>query len=332
MDSRSEEIGSPEEDREREAVSSIVDQYWNQTVRSSLALAFGAISLAFSTGCYTNQGIKHPDPDFNRRQEMKETSEEFEKYMVDLTEDIDINEEPLYNKEEKFHRYLEFLEEVAGAEIDEEDFDIISDNPITALGDTDPLIALFLPENAGIYWHGQAIVSNNHLSPEAVTHEIGHSLDPYLSSKDWLLSYKERVRMEATAHAFEHYVGLELMSRGEPVGKDHLIGLYLIPNDNEPPLRPSTLKGDLEDVTSMEEMMEGDEYITEKGLVTLIMREEKSAGKVWEYLTTHNTEEVYDRVEDIIEDTGGFEAARAVGLYEIRTGINESLIYLEEGE
>ncbi len=305
MESEDSEIKKTEEDAEEDSESG---SCWRIFAKTATAVVIGALSLAGRVGCYNNYGIRHPDPEFER----EEVDEELRKYIYELDSKIENPVgEPLHDREEEFYRYIEFLEEVAGRDIDEENLDIIPSDVLKALGDTDPIIALTLPEDSGIYWHDKFIVSDKDFSLGMVAHEIGHGLDPELSSWDWVVDMKDRARIEATAHSFAHYVGLELLERGCWEGKK------ILPN------RLAYKEKAIKDIDSMDELLEYEDIETGKGLATVLMNEHESMGKTWEYLATHDTEEVYEQVDVIIEDYGGFNKAMENGMELVEDEISQ---------
>ncbi|MDY6788393.1 MAG: hypothetical protein SVV03_00355 [Candidatus Nanohaloarchaea archaeon] len=106
----------------------------------------GIAGLTTLSGCYTNKGIRNPDPEFEKPVSVEEDFDSYVRRFRNIPYEEDIDE-----KEHKYYRYLDFLEEIAGGDLEKDSLDIVPQDAGEALLE-DFLPGPFL--RGGVYWYG----------------------------------------------------------------------------------------------------------------------------------------------------------------------------------
>lgn len=270
-----------------------------QTLYSKAKKKLGIGLLVASSllpGCYAHSMKDAPRPRFENEVTL---DTDWTRYIKKLHERCDKREtKPLDDQEKIFHRYIRWMNKISGKNFDVKRFDIVSDNIFKATWENG-VIGLFMP--MGIYWFGDALVRNSDATMRTAAHEIAHDHDPHLSYWDYITSNKAVARMDAVAEAYEHYIGLELIRAGnETAGKDQLFrvmwGCVKKQHKNMAPHehRYRARKG-IEEVVDHD-----DEYHAARCIANILMNEFKKMGKVWYWLTMHDTDAVYKKVNSIV--------------------------------
>ena len=254
-----------------------------QALVLSAAASFG--------GCYSHSLRDAPNPDFNTvqnedwNQYISQISDRCERSKIDT---IDLNEN-------EFSRYFDWLNELTGKNFAMKNFNIVPSNPLMAFFDAGPLMFF---ARKGTFVYGTIYVHNECLSLHGIAHEYGHFTDSHLSSASYFFSRRSKIRSEAVAESFAHYVGLELMRLGNRIN---------FSDESENKTRNTILE--LAECQTLEGVLDLETYQSARCLAFILMNEFREMGKVWYYLAITGDSTVYANIERLIAVNGGVAAA-----------------------
>ena len=240
--------------------------------------AAAVTAIASLSGCYSNSVRDAPSQNIS---DIAPIASGFAAEVADLTSRCNVSESlPLVGQERLFDSYLTFLNSCSGKTF-AGNLEIVPDGTLDALVRNGVLTFL----DGGVFWYGNIRIRNKGMSLSSLTHEYGHSTDAHLSYTSYLTSSAERVRAEACAESFRHYIGLELLAQDIPAGEKFLIA--------KPDLfAPEETLGDM--------IARHSRYDSANVVALLLMNDQHEMRRVWTYLATHDLDQTNDQIAAII--------------------------------
>ncbi len=243
-------------------------------VSSCSRAALGLLLTASLSGCSSFKNNTSSGPSAS-------AARDFPSYVLALDERCRRKTGSPEHDSEAFRRYFTWLNGVCGVLIRPEHFTIVPDDPVGAFTSFGPL-GPFL--SGGMFFYGHIGIQRGSAGLASIAHEVGHGTDQHLHYLSYVLSSRARVRMEAVAEAFEHYIGLWHLQLGIE-GESHLLRKPILPPEG----------------STLDYYLRGDTYDCARGVVFILRSDFKSMGDVWRFLSMMDEDGVYKRVDGLID-------------------------------
>ena len=238
----------------------------------------GLVLAAALSGCYSpTKVVSQPSTSVSLQPD-------FVRYVSDLHSRC--GAASLEHQEELFRRYIIWENQLSGIWVDPENLTIVPDNPVSAFISSGPI---GLASIGGTFLYGHIRIRQQSMNLSAITHEVGHGTDLHLNYLGYIFSQKTRVRVEAVAESFEHYVGLEHIRNGNlAVGLGHLMA------------RPTLPAGG----TRLDELIDGNTYDAARSISFILMNQFGGIKDTWRFLSVTPENGVYENVQNVILEKG----------------------------